>query len=94
MINNDTDGEVLATLQEARRNRRAQKSLEARQKLDEREITYQEIDGGFIITSPNSDKRFYYYSSKNRWRVEGEHKYYRCKNVSDLLDRFIVKGIK
>lgn len=94
MNNNDTDGEIFAGLRQVKRTRQMQKLLDAREKLNERDVKYQEIAGGFLIASPNNDTRFYYYSSKNRWRVEGEHKYYRCKDVSDLLDRFILKEQK
>ncbi len=58
--------------------------------LNSRNIKFEIISGGFIIISPINYKRYYYYSFSKKWRVEGKSKYYLCKDLNDLLDRFII----
>ena len=87
----ETDGEMYAEMHKAEQAARDRRMVETRNQLDERGIKYQAISGGYIISSPANYNRFYYYPSSDKWRQEGKSKYYRCKGIIDLLDRFIVK---
>jgi hypothetical protein len=87
----DTDGDTYRYMRLIDQRHRIILYSKEKEALKSRGISFQEIDGGFIIQSPKlSNRRFYYYSNSGKWRQEGKSKYYRCKDVNDLLDRFVL----
>ena len=69
------------------------KYIQASEILDNKNIVYKEIPGGFIIKSPIQENKYYYYYPKNnKWRNKGYKKYYLCKGTEDLLERFILRN--
>lgn len=87
----DTDGEMYAFMRLQEQISNLKDYARNRKCLKDRQISFTEIPGGFIIQSPTiSYRKFYYYPGSLKWRQEGKSKYYRCKNTNDFLDRFVL----
>lgn len=86
-----TDGEMHSYMRLVHQERTIIEYAKDRKILLDRNCSFEEIPGGFIIQSPKmAGRRFYYYPGSRKWRQEGKSQYYRCKNTNDLLDRFIL----
>lgn len=89
--NRETDGDMLRSIRLHKQRACILHQYEEKQVLVSRGLVFKEILGGFVIDSPTiPGRRFYYYSNSNKWRQEGKPKYYGCKDINDLLDRFVL----
>jgi len=90
----DTDGEAYAMFRLQDKISNLKSYAQDRKVLQDRNISFTPISGGFIIQSPTmAYRRYYYYVNSCKWRQEGKSKYYLCKDINDLLDRFILNTI-
>lgn len=53
------------------------------------EISFSEIQGGFLIDGPR--KQYYYYSGSGKWRAKGKNTYYFAKDLINFIDRIILE---
>jgi hypothetical protein len=88
--NRETDGDMLRSIRLHKQRASILHLYKEKQILVSRNLVFKEIMGGFVIDSPIiPGRRYYYYSNSTKWRQEGKSKYYRCKDINDLLDRFV-----